>query len=1246
MAQPHFLHLARNRVVAHIDLDAFYAQVEQRRNPALRGQPVAVVQYNPWDTEALKTALRPEDNRILNDSNGSIIAVSYEARKFGVKRNMMGQQARKLCPTLQLVQVPTAHGKADLTIYRQAGQQVAAVLARGALFERASIDEAYLDLTGAATRMVAQLDAAAAAGGVVGSPGGSAGFGPAASAQPAEVPGLPEPPRSLEEWHVKGLEDDDEEGLGVAALLPGWDDDEEEEEEARDGAAQLEPGEGGGPLDGTREEAGGAGTSRRSQTPEPAPCEPGVAAATITAAAAAAGTVISDDVAAAAAAATAACSTRTRGPALEAAGPSTPGALAGAGTGAGPTSPPPSGLASPLDEAARLRRAEAARLRAYWLRPAAAWDPHERLLLAGALVTAQLRAAVSAELGFTCSAGVSHYKLLAKLGSGLHKPNQQTVVLTRAVPGLLRGLPLGRLRSLGGKYGEEVSSALGVSTVGDLWAVPLARLEAVLGQAGAASLTRLAAGMDDEEVVPRLAPKSLGCGKTFRGTSALTALDQVAHWLKQLAAELGERIEADRCDHARLPTLLTASWTGGGVAGPDAGGGGGGAAGGDAASHSRSGRLPRASVACIAEEAVGLFRKWAAERVAWRVTSMSLTASKFGAAPTGASTITRFLQQPAARAQQPSRGVQEQPGERQPQTSGSLALPLEQPPPGAPGAEALSREERPADSANTMTVGGGGHAVASASAGARPATSAATALPATSTAASDRTAGPVRSDASGQGVKRPAGSTAASGSRGAPAQKRRKPGSGSGQPPRGPDVRALFARAQAASGSAAGAGAGLAATASASERAAGGDSTVADGVALGPGRAVQVKVEAEAPCREPARSEASDLGASARPPLPASPPPPRSMLRALLLQKPAASPQPPPPPLLHATSEGLPIKMEQSTPAASPGPSGRRMGDGSGSRYGSRGSAQGAADAAKTGAGANAAPAPDVVELLDSDGDDGDGGGGQEAGAGGGGGRRHAAGGAARQAAPVTGASVGLGLGPGSGPSQGSQPLPASLEAWLGPSQPTSQPGPLTQPRAAAQQALNAGAAQGLAPPGAQAGGQAQEQGQGREEAEAWPGWPGAEGAEAEDMQASPELLAAPAAGPASARAAVPAPTDAPQPATSSASGGGSQGVDNARGRGGRGGGASSAGGGGSGGLAPFGSGAEVDEGVLAELPWEIREEVRRSIWAAQGRGGGRSSSASGGAPRGRAGAGRSGGGKRARSGEAQMDIRRFSKPR
>jgi nucleotidyltransferase/DNA polymerase involved in DNA repair len=58
------------------------------------------------------------------------------------------------------------------------------------------------------------------------------------------------------------------------------------------------------------------------------------------------------------------------------------------------------------------------------------------------------------QLGFTCSAGIAHSKILAKLGSGLHKPAQQTVMPAAAVEALLRPLPLPKLRQLGGKFGE------------------------------------------------------------------------------------------------------------------------------------------------------------------------------------------------------------------------------------------------------------------------------------------------------------------------------------------------------------------------------------------------------------------------------------------------------------------------------------------------------------------------------------------------------------------------------------------------------------------------------------------------------------------------------------------------------------------------------------------------------------------------------------------------------------------------
>lgn len=120
----------KERVVALVDMDCFYVQVEQRLNPALANKPCVVAQYKTW-------------------KGGGIIAVSYEARAHGVKRNMWVDDAKKLCPDLEVARVRESHGKADLTHYREASVEVIEVMSRFAVIERASIDEAYMDLTSA-----------------------------------------------------------------------------------------------------------------------------------------------------------------------------------------------------------------------------------------------------------------------------------------------------------------------------------------------------------------------------------------------------------------------------------------------------------------------------------------------------------------------------------------------------------------------------------------------------------------------------------------------------------------------------------------------------------------------------------------------------------------------------------------------------------------------------------------------------------------------------------------------------------------------------------------------------------------------------------------------------------------------------------------------------------------------------------------------------------------------------------------
>lgn len=110
-----------NRAIAHFDLDCFYVSVECLKNSKLIGKPIAVGG---------------------SSERGVVVSCSYEARRFGVKSAMPGKLAKRLCPELIFV-------RGDMDSYSKFSREVTEIIASEVpLFEKSSIDEFYIDMTG------------------------------------------------------------------------------------------------------------------------------------------------------------------------------------------------------------------------------------------------------------------------------------------------------------------------------------------------------------------------------------------------------------------------------------------------------------------------------------------------------------------------------------------------------------------------------------------------------------------------------------------------------------------------------------------------------------------------------------------------------------------------------------------------------------------------------------------------------------------------------------------------------------------------------------------------------------------------------------------------------------------------------------------------------------------------------------------------------------------------------------------
>ncbi|XP_028393439.1 DNA polymerase eta-like [Dendronephthya gigantea] len=425
--------MSLERVVALVDMDCFYVQVEQRLNPSLLGKPCAVVQYNEW-------------------KGGGIIAVSYEARKFGVTRQMRGDEAKEKCPEIILARVPEMRGKADLTRYRDACAEVMDVLQGFAdVCERASVDEAYLDLTELVKKKLEMI--------------------------------------SLEELVDKTL---------ACSHVIGYTD-----------------------------------------------------------------TTDSSDI------------------------------------------------------------------RGRWM--AALSDDKIKNLAMGAIIIQEARDAVKEKVGFTCSAGIAHNKVLAKIAGGSHKPNQQTLLPQHSVAKFFETIPIKKVRFFGGKFGQSVITSLGVEYMSELTRYSQEELQHHFGEKSGTWLYDVCRGREYEIVRQRQLSKSCGCGKNFTGKSRLVSKEKVRYWMYQLASELSDRLRIEEEKNNRKAKLVSVGlWTE------------------TKSSRVRSFPLRYSDPESICENAMQViktFNSGTADKWQPGVTSLSLNASKFEdiSKSSGASSIVSFF---------------------------------------------------------------------------------------------------------------------------------------------------------------------------------------------------------------------------------------------------------------------------------------------------------------------------------------------------------------------------------------------------------------------------------------------------------------------------------------------------------------------------------------------------------------------------------------------------------------------------
>lgn len=181
------------------------------------------------------------------------------------------------------------------------------------------------------------------------------------------------------------------------------------------------------------------------------------------------------------------------------------------------------------------------------------WD--DVAILIGSEIVRDIRAKVSDQLRYTCSAGIAHNKLVSKLGSGFKKPNRQTVIRGRAVQAFLDGFKLTKFRNLGGKLGDQIVTVFKTDNVRELCGITVEQMKQKLGEETGLWVYNTIRGSDLSEVNARTQIKSMLSAKSFRPT--IKGPEQAKRWLRIFSADIYARlVEEGVVENRRRPRSI------------------------------------------------------------------------------------------------------------------------------------------------------------------------------------------------------------------------------------------------------------------------------------------------------------------------------------------------------------------------------------------------------------------------------------------------------------------------------------------------------------------------------------------------------------------------------------------------------------------------------------------------------------------------------------------------------------------